>query len=67
MLGLHCSVVFSLVAESRGCSLVVVRELPIELASLVEHGLSGVVVVARGLSYSSCSLVHWLNSCVTWA
>ena len=40
MLGLHCSVVFSLVAESRGSSLVVVRELLIEVASLiVEHGL----------------------------
>ena len=42
MLGLCGFVGFSTVAESRGCSLVVVRGLLIEMASLVaEHGLEG--------------------------
>ena len=40
VLGLHCCVSFSLVAEGRGCSRVAVHRLLTVLASLVEeHGL----------------------------
>ena len=42
MLGLHGSTGFSLVAASRGYSLVVVRGLLIAVASLVEHVLQGI-------------------------
>ena len=41
MLGLRCCVGFSLVSESRGYSLVVVRGLLTVVASLVEHRLYG--------------------------
>ena len=67
VLGLHCSVSFSLVVESRGYSLVVLGLL-IALASLVtEHGLWGTQASgagARGLS-SCCSWAseHKLSSC----
>ena len=41
MLGLHCCVGSSLVAEGRGCSVVVVQRLLTVVASLlVDHGLS---------------------------
>ena len=68
MLGLHCCAGFSLVAASRGYSLVTVHKLLIVVASLVvEPGLQGVqtsVAVARGLcSCSSQALEHRLNSC----
>ena len=53
MLGLHCCLGFSIVAASRGYSLVAAHGLLIATASLVaEHGLQGVqvsVVVAPGL------------------
>ena len=39
MLGLHCCKGFSLVAESRGYSLLAVLRLLIAVASLVERGL----------------------------
>ena len=53
MLGLHCRVDFSLVAESGGYSLVAVRGLLTVATSLVaEHrfwGMQASVVVASGL------------------
>ena len=40
VLGLHCYTGFSLVAETRGYSLVALHGLPVAVASLVaEHGL----------------------------
>ena len=66
-IGLCCCVDFSVVAESRGCSLVVIPRLLIVVTSLfAEHGLWGVwasVVVARELSNSSRPLEHRLSSC----
>ena len=71
-LGLCCFEGFSLVAVSRGYTLVAGRWLLIVVASVVvELGLLGPcasVVVARGLS--SCgfqALEHGLNSCGSWA
>ena len=66
MLGLCCCEGFSLVAESKGDSLVSVHELLIAAASLVvEHSLQSVrasVVVAHGLSsYGSWVLEHRLG------
>ena len=57
VLGLHCYAGFSLVAASRGYSLVVVHRLLIVVASVVvEHGIQQSfqesVVVVHGLSYS---------------
>ena len=58
--GSHCRSGFSLVAKSRGCSLVVVPGLLVAVASLVvEHGLEGMwasIVVAPGL-WSTVSAV----------
>ena len=63
---------FSLVVESRSCSLVAMHELLIAVASLVvEHRPQGTwisVLVAHVLS--SCSSQgpeHRLNSCGAWA
>ena len=50
--GLHCCVGFSLVAESRGYSLVAVHRLLISVASLGQRGLQGTLVSV---------------ACVTWA
>ena len=71
-LGLHCCAGFSLVAASRGCSLVVVHELLSEEASpVVESGLEGAqasVVGACGLSGCGfLALDHRLSSCGAWA
>ena len=53
MLGLHCCLEFSIVAASRGYSLVAAHGLLIATVSLVaEHGLQGVqvsVVASPGL------------------
>ena len=62
-LGLLCCMGFSLVAVSRGYSVIAVPELLIAGAPLtVEHGLSGtraLVEAARGVSSaSSCALRH---------
>ena len=60
MLGLHCRVDFSLVAESGGYSLVAVCRLLIVMASLVgEHGLQGM--------RASAVAAHRLSSCGTQA
>ena len=63
MLGLLCCTGFSLVAVSRGYSVIAVPELLIAGAPLtVEHGLSGtraLVEAACGVSSaSSCALRH---------
>ena len=63
---------FSLVAASRGSSLIVVHRLFIVVASLfVEHGLQNVqasVGAVQGLSgCSSWALKHRLNSYGAWA
>ena len=62
---------FSLVAASRGYSLVLVQGLLIVVASLVEHRLQNVpasVGAVQGLSgCSSWALKHRLNSCGAWA
>ena len=68
LLGLRCCVGFSLVAASRGYTLVAVHRLFTEVASLAaEHRALGrvpSVVMARGLSrYGSPALEHRLNSC----
>ena len=72
MLALHCYAGFSLVALSRGYSVVEIHRLLIVVASLVtEHGLQGtwvlVVAVYRLSSCSTWALEHRLNSCGTWA
>ena len=68
VLGLRCFEGFSLVAESRDCSLVVVCGLLTAVASLVaEHRLQSAqasVVAAHGLSScGSRALEHRLSSC----
>ena len=70
-LDLRCCVGFSLVASSRGYSVVTVCRLLIAVASLVaEHRLGGTqasAVVAQGLnSCSSWALKHMLSSCGAW-
>ena len=70
--GLLCCMGFSLVAESRGCSLIAVHRLLIAVASLVaEHRLcvaSASTVTAHGLSScGSWALEHRLSSCGIWA
>ena len=72
MLGLHCWVGFSLVAENGGYSRVAVHEVLIEVVSLSsEHGLKGAQASAiAAYVLSSCIswvLEHRLNSCVVWA
>ena len=65
-LGLHCSVAFSPVAESRGHSLVAVGGLLIVVAFLVEHrqGMWAAVSAACGLrSCRSPAPEHRLSSC----
>ena len=67
MLGLHCCTGFTLVAASRGYSLVAVCRLLIVVVSLVaEHRLQGMqasVVAAQGLNTcGSWALEHRLNS-----
>ena len=52
VLGVHCSLGFSLVVASWGCSLVEVRRLLTVVASLVEDRLQGMraaVIAAPGL------------------
>ena len=72
MLGLHCRTGFSLVAMSRGYSLVAVHRLLTAVASLVEQGSAalgpqepghvGTVVAAPGLSNTgSVDRVHGLS------
>ena len=69
MLGLHCRVDFSLVAESGGYSLVAVRGLLTVATSLVaEHrfwGMQASVVVASGLQ-STGSVVVMLGLVALW-
>ena len=74
VLGLHCCACFSLVAATKGCSLVAEHRLLIMGAALVvEHRLSGTgwTVAAHGLSCSTACgifpdqglnlcLLHWL-------
>ena len=64
VLGFHCCKGFSLVAASKGCSVVVLCGLLIEVSSLVaEHGLQ-----VDGLSScSSWALEYRLSGCGTWA
>ena len=68
LLGLHCCVAFSLVAVSRGSSLVSVRELLIAVAALAaEHRLQGMwtsAVVTPGLWSTALTVVtHRLSCC----
>ena len=68
MQALHCCAGFSLVSESRGYSLVAVRELPVVTASPVaEHRLYGAqasVVTAHGLNgHGAWALEHRLGGC----
>ena len=72
VLGLHCWVGFSLVAENGGYSRVAVHEVLIEVVSLSsEHGLKGAQASAiAAYVLSSCIswvLEHRLNSCGVWA
>ena len=66
LLGIHCCMVFSLVAVNGGYSVAVLWPLIVVASLLVEHGLWGtraLVVATRGLS--SCgfwALGHGLNS-----
>ena len=65
-LGLRCCAGFSLVSESRGCSLVAVLRLLIAVASLAaQHGLWGawasVVGVRRLQSTGSIVVAHGLS------
>ena len=63
VLGLRCSVGFSLIAGRGACPLVAVHRLLIAVASLVQHGL-------LGAGFSNCgswALEHRLNSCGAWA
>ena len=66
VLGLCCSLGFSLVAESGGYSVAVVRGPLIAVASLVKHRLKGawasVATSHRLLSCGSRALEHRLNS-----
>ena len=68
VLDLCCRAGFSLVAENRGCSLVVVRGCLTAMAFLVDHGLKGAwasVVMVPGLpSTGSIAMAHEL-SCST--
>ena len=70
-LDLHCCAGFSLVASSRGYSVVMVCRFLIAVASLVaEHRLWGTqasAVAAQGLnSCSSWALKYMLSSCDAW-
>ena len=70
-MGLCCCAGFPLVAARGACSLVLVQELFIAVASFVAgHGLGSraSAIVTRELS--SCNLwalVHSINSCGAWA
>jgi len=68
VLGHGCCTGFSLVAESRGYSLVLHGLLTVVASLAAELGLWASVTVARGLSScSSQALEHRLDSCGSWA
>ena len=71
-LGLRCYAGFSLVVESRGCSLVEVCRLLLAVASLAAElrlwGARASGVGAHGLGSSSYQALEYrLNNCSTWA